>query len=245
MSSANGHRWWICRACRAIRRQSTVSWRKSDAPCRAAVRNSSLVNTACVPEIGKALAVSGLPLITLVHELASSFSYADFKTIYDSSLKVVYPAAFVRTEAHREFPLQIAKTAILPQGLLKPEFGSKPDGRMRASLLEEIGAPPGAFIVLGCGTLDLRKGIDVFVKVASAAIKSRRRDGAVRAFAFRLAWIRRDSQALAILVCSTGYRPARRSATMSILSARWRIPSRTSSRQTASSSRRAWIRSRA
>ena len=132
----------------------------------------ALVNTACVPQVGEALGATGIPLITLVHELASGFSYDVFKTIYDSSRFVVYPAAFVREEAHRLHPLPMAKSMVIPQGLLDPEFGRSESGQARQALLEEIGAPADAFVVLGCGSLDLRKGIDVFVKVAIAANKT-------------------------------------------------------------------------
>jgi glycosyltransferase involved in cell wall biosynthesis len=130
-----------------------------------------LANTACVASIVKELAASGVPLITLIHEMASSFSYVDFKAVYDSSRLVIYPAEFVRAEAHNEFPLPIDKTAVLPQGLLNPRFGRKTDPAMRAALRKQIGAPSDAFIVLGCGTVDFRKGVDIFVKLAFAAIK--------------------------------------------------------------------------
>ena len=142
-----------------------------------------LVNTACVPEIGEALSDTGIPAITLIHELASGFPYEVFKAIYDYSRLVIYPAEFVREEAHKLYPLPVARAAILPQGLLDPTFGRGDAEECRAMLLKEIGAPKNAFLVMGCGTLDLRKGVDVFARVA-AATAAPARDGNQRPFHF-------------------------------------------------------------
>ena len=130
-----------------------------------------IVNTACVDQEVVAFG-GGIPLITLIHELASSFSEARFQSIYAKSNMVIFPAEFVRNEAHVLYTLPVEKTAVLPQGLLDPDFGQGDAQQARASLLEEIGAEPEAFIVLGCGTMDLRKGLDTFVHVARATLRA-------------------------------------------------------------------------
>jgi glycosyltransferase involved in cell wall biosynthesis len=134
----------------------------------------AIVNTACVSEIGEVVAAAGIPMVTLVHELASSITAAEFKAIYDASALVIYPAEFVRDEAHRTYELPIAKSRVMPQGLLDPRYGEGDRLTARADLLAEIGAPDDAYLVLACGTLDLRKGIDIFVRVAAASRASRR-----------------------------------------------------------------------
>ncbi len=130
----------------------------------------ALVNTACVEQIGKSLAMAGLAVITLVHELAAAFDRQVFDTIYDTSAAVIYPAAFVRREAHITHALPIEKTECLPQGLLDPRFGTGDRIAARRDMLELLDAPEDAFVVLGCGSLDLRKGIDIFASAAIAAI---------------------------------------------------------------------------
>ncbi len=130
-----------------------------------------IANTACINQ--EAFTFHGtIPWITLIHELASSFSEERFRSIYANSDLVIYPAEFVRNEAHVLYPLSVEKTAVLPQGLLDPEFGLGDAQQARASVLEEIAAEPDAFIVLGCGTMDLRKGIDTFVHVARATLRA-------------------------------------------------------------------------
>src|SRR5262249_33715262 len=99
-----------------------------------------IMNTACVSSLTEAFHAAGLPVVTLVHELASIFDFADFKNIYDYSQLVVYPSTAVRDEAHTNYLLPISKTEIIPQGLLNPDFGRIDKAAARASLLREIGA---------------------------------------------------------------------------------------------------------
>jgi glycosyltransferase involved in cell wall biosynthesis len=59
--------------------------------------------------------------------------------------------------------------------LLDPDFATGVDRvTSRQQLCSELGAPPDAFIVLGCGTLDLRKGIDHFANTAREMIRNSR-----------------------------------------------------------------------
>ena len=131
-----------------------------------------IANTACVDQIAAPFAEAGIPVVTLVHEIASGFEARVFESIYASSKRVIYPAAFVRDEAHRAHVLPSDKDAIAPQGLLEPAFGRLEPEPARRAVIAELGLPDDAFIVLGAGTLDLRKGVDVFVKVAAKVLRS-------------------------------------------------------------------------
>ncbi len=135
-----------------------------------------LVNTACVSTVGRTLAEAGLPVITLVHELAAAFDRTAFETIYQSSSAVIYPASYVLREAHMTYTLPVEKAAVLPQGLLDPAFGGGDRDAARRAVLDMLDAPDDAFIVLGCGTLDLRKGIDLFARAAAASIAAQEAD---------------------------------------------------------------------
>ena len=121
--------------------------------------------------VAKELASHGVPLISLVHELPSSYTHQDYTTVFDASHRVVFPVHAVReaTEAFTDVPY--GKGLVLSQGLLNPKFGtgiSREESHQR--IRKELGLPDNAFIVLGCGTLDLRKGIDHFVNVARDTI---------------------------------------------------------------------------
>ena len=113
------------------------------------------------------LAKHGVPLISLVHELPSSYTHQDYTTVFDASHRIVFPVHAVReaTEAFTDVPY--GKGLVLSQGLLNPAFGTgitREESHQR--IRKELGLPDNAFIVLGCGTLDLRKGIDHYVNIA-------------------------------------------------------------------------------
>jgi glycosyltransferase involved in cell wall biosynthesis len=117
------------------------------------------------------LAAHGIPTIALVHELPSSYTHEDYSTVFDASHRVVFPVHAVReaTEAFTEVPY--GKGTVLSQGLLDPAFGTGISrDEAHARLRKELNLPDNSFIVLGCGTLDLRKGIDHYVNVARATI---------------------------------------------------------------------------
>ncbi len=109
----------------------------------------------------------GIPVVFLIHELPSSYEATDYQSVYDCSQKIYFPIEAVRDAANARLPVPAGKVEVLPQGLLDPAFGTRIDRpAARHKIREEMGLPRDAFLVLGCGTLDLRKGIDHFAGVA-------------------------------------------------------------------------------
>lgn len=108
-----------------------------------------------------------VPIVYLLHEYPTSYEAGEFAKIYQYSNKMVFPCQAVRNAAHQAVPIPEAKATIHPQGLLDDEFGTritKADARKK--LRQTLGLPEDAYIVLGCGTIDLRKGIDHFIAIA-------------------------------------------------------------------------------
>jgi glycosyltransferase involved in cell wall biosynthesis len=60
---------------------------------------------------------------------------------------------------------------VLGQGVLNPRFGSGTREAHRAAVLHELGFPASTRLVLGCGTVDRRKGADLFVEVARRVLE--------------------------------------------------------------------------
>ena len=119
----------------------------------------------------------GVPCVSLVHELPSGYDAAAYQHVYSVSKKVVFPIEFVRNAANQLTPLPDDKTIVLPQGLLTPGFGTQIcREEARASLRDELNLPNEAFVVLGCGTLDLRKGVDHFVNIARQVCEAQKAD---------------------------------------------------------------------
>ena len=109
----------------------------------------------------------GIPVTFLIHELPSSYEEHDYRQVYDCSERIIFPVDAVRDAAHQRIPIPANLCQVLPQGLLNPDFGRALDpNEARKQIRRELELPEDAFIVLGCGTLDLRKGIDHYCGVA-------------------------------------------------------------------------------
>ena len=117
--------------------------------------------------IAEEITAAKIPIVYLVHELPCSYAEEDLQNIYRYSEKVVFPVHAVREAAEAKAPMPSGKAIVLPQGLLNPDFGKTTTREQaRAQIRRELSLPEDSFIVLGCGTLDLRKGIDHFANVA-------------------------------------------------------------------------------
>ncbi|HMP80576.1 MAG TPA: glycosyltransferase [Pirellulaceae bacterium] len=114
-----------------------------------------------------------IPVVSLIHELPSSYSESDYQLVYSASEKVVFPAQCVRTATDLKLSIPHDKALVMPQGLLNPRFGSHLNRHhARQAIRHELNLPDTARIVLGCGTLDMRKGIDHFAQVAMAMLRN-------------------------------------------------------------------------
>ena len=117
--------------------------------------------------IAKEIAGENVPVIMLVHELPSSYSEEDYQSVYEIAQKVIFPVHHVREAAHEKTPIPLSKSVVLSQGLLNPDFGKSITRDVaHAQIRSELNLPENSFIVLGCGTLDLRKGIDHYAAIA-------------------------------------------------------------------------------
>ena len=127
--------------------------------------------------IAHQLANHGVPCISLVHELPSSYSEEDYHFVFEASRKVVFPVHAVRDAADAKTPLPQGKSIVLSQGLLNPDFGNGiTREKAHSQIRKELSLPEDAFIVLGCGTLDLRKGIDHFAAIAREVVNTNHSD---------------------------------------------------------------------
>jgi len=126
----------------------------------------AICNTSVINHYAMAFKRLGLPVITLVHEMAERHSETQLREIYAASDRVIFPAQFVRATAHRKALLPPRKALVISQGLLDEKFATGDRAEARRAVLKELNLSEDAFLVLGCGTADLRKGIDLFVELA-------------------------------------------------------------------------------
>lgn len=116
--------------------------------------------------IAAELARAGIPVVSLVHEMASSYTENDFHLINAASQLIVFPCEAVAKAAQAKVPLPPSKVHVYPQGLLRSNFGKHLERvAARQAIRAELGLTDDSRIVLGCGTLDMRKGIDHFAAI--------------------------------------------------------------------------------
>jgi glycosyltransferase involved in cell wall biosynthesis/predicted O-methyltransferase YrrM len=111
-----------------------------------------------------------IPTIMLAHEFGSLYPPNSLRTAFDMASEIVFPAQIVaRSSLEMYPPLRKRPVRILPQGVcvlpgtIAPPVQSLPAVDALARAREE-----GAFIVLGVGTVNFRKGVDLFLAAAMA-----------------------------------------------------------------------------
>lgn len=143
------------------------------------------VSFAIVNSIESRAALPGLarrfiPTVTLIHEFASySRPREAFSEAILWSTEVVFSASVTHENALAEYPhFNNCQFHIIPQGRcalpsVEKERASrlKEDAKVLGALRPE-GLPKDTVLVLGAGTVELRKGVDLFIACAAAIVQS-------------------------------------------------------------------------
>ena len=140
---------------------------------------NSIVSTPILPSFWE----NGIPSAHLIHEFSS---YTRPDTMFTESAfyssRLVFSSKLVLENALQSHPhLSNKAPLVLPQGRCEPpvETGSPSDAaaeRMRIdSLLRPAGSPDNLFIVIGLGTVQLRKGVDLFLECARRVSRKKSR----------------------------------------------------------------------
>jgi glycosyltransferase involved in cell wall biosynthesis len=132
----------------------------------------AFVNTTVGGHFLVTLKEAGLRCIALVHELRDLILSYQLETqaqaIAEHADRVVFPAPEVR-DAFLEFGrIAPEKIVIRPQGVLNPNpYCGAARTQVRQALRQRLGLPNDAWVVLGVGYGDLRKGLDYFLEIAA------------------------------------------------------------------------------
>ncbi|MDR3568206.1 MAG: glycosyltransferase [Syntrophobacteraceae bacterium] len=152
----------------------------------------AVVNSLESREALVALRKAGVPSVLLVHEFASLWQ-VDMKRVAAGACQMVFPAPLVWRDAVGMFP-QIASRPVniihqgqcrIPLEWLHGET-SRGEAEHIASLMRPLGAKDDAVVVMGCGTIEMRKGVDLFLAAADAL---KRLSPALR---FRFVWVGKE-----------------------------------------------------
>lgn len=130
----------------------------------------ALVNTACCVSIMPDIKKNNIPLISFIHDYTYAWHENYLKILYDKSDRIVYSTQFMVEKNKHDYNFDLSKTSIIPQGLYKEEFLDADLDLLRSETRKKLGIPENAFVVMGCGSIHPRKGIDVFIQTAIQTI---------------------------------------------------------------------------
>jgi glycosyltransferase involved in cell wall biosynthesis len=134
----------------------------------------AITNTIDARLMLKPLALAHVPIVALVHEFASYLTpMGEMGRSLEWATQIVFSAPSVASSAISDYPnIENRIIHILPQGQSKlPPAPTVQTGSEQQQLLRRALHPPGAedsLVVLGCGTIFPRKGVDLFCSCAAA-----------------------------------------------------------------------------
>lgn len=138
--------------------------------------NFAILNSAETRELGPALSRAGVGVIQLVHEFpATVYPVSTARDMVLMAHQLVFPAEVVARAFMADHPyLAHRQYSVLAQGVpeLPPAMTILPAKTGSATKAPTtIPGGPDTFLVLGLGSVDYRKGVDLFIAAASAAVR--------------------------------------------------------------------------
>jgi glycosyltransferase involved in cell wall biosynthesis len=127
-------------------------------------------NTVTNGNLLEALAILKVPMVTYVHELEMGIqqytSPAEFQKTLSFSESFIACAASVKQNLIENHAIDATKISVLPSLLPDSALSFKSSQHRKNELRNKYKIPENAFLVGGMGTVDLRKGVDVFLQTA-------------------------------------------------------------------------------
>lgn len=124
------------------------------------------LNSVETRTIGRAMNDLGLFCTCLFHEIPDFYPSSVLNEVNNWAHRLIFPSDFTKSQFIKRVPRSTKISELIPQGLLESKFTRLPRYQCRAKVLEELKLPISTSIVIGCGTMDRRKGIDLFCLAA-------------------------------------------------------------------------------
>ena len=128
-------------------------------------------NTIANGDILPILKQLNIPIKTYVHELEMGIQQytkpENFQNVLKLSSVFIACSESVKENLIKNHQIDATNIEVLPSLLPNSALNYKTDTWVNEKLKNRYNIPPTAFIVGGMGTVDLRKGIDIFLQVAS------------------------------------------------------------------------------
>lgn len=145
------------------------------------LRNKGVKNAICNTTVAgvfvPALKNEGIIATSLIHELpgliVDNSLEGALQLISDHADRIVFPAQKNLEAVAEIVDFPVGKTIVRPQGVFRHNRyrGSEQRSRARVVLRKKLGLPESSRIVLAVGYADRRKGVDLFLEMASELLK--------------------------------------------------------------------------
>jgi glycosyltransferase involved in cell wall biosynthesis len=136
------------------------------------IQNFDLIisNTVTNGDIMPILKQLNVPIKTYVHELEMGIQQyttsENFEIVKASSSSFIACAESVKENLIVNHNIDTTLIEVLPSLLPESALSYKSEKSLNEKLRKQYNIPPDAFLVGGMGTVDLRKGVDIFLQVA-------------------------------------------------------------------------------
>jgi glycosyltransferase involved in cell wall biosynthesis len=136
---------------------------------------NTVVTSVIIPQLKK----SFIPVAYLLHDYTHSIDKQTLKYSYELSDVIIYSTPFMINKNLADYKFNLDKTFILPQGLYKNEFLEPRSIKDRLLIREQNSIPHDALVVIGCGSVNTRKGVDIFTTTAINVLSKWRADNEI------------------------------------------------------------------
>ena len=142
--------------------------RKSSSPCVV------FCNTIATAGVAEQCRLHGVPVVTWIHETITMIDehFGGRKTVQcmaHASRQIVCSSQGIATSLTETHGIPLGNILVVPLGIDAPP-ANLDRAEERQAVRKELGLRPEARIVLACGTLEQRKGTDLFVQLAAKVI---------------------------------------------------------------------------
>ena len=135
---------------------------------------SAILNTVISGSYARLFKSAGIAVTTLIHETAETISIHGWEQLAQKagmfSDNLVFPCEAVRAGFNEIVDSPHGTEHVHPQGIYLDD--TQPDDEAGHTALAEMGIHDDDILVLGSGTIELRKGTDLFVSSATSLIRS-------------------------------------------------------------------------
>ncbi len=136
--------------------------------------NKAICNTCVTGDLTEILHESGYNVVSLIHELPSLIEQYNLaencRTLSKYSNSIVFASDYVAEKFLEKIKTSQSKVHIYSQGIRSNTF-LESAGIVREEVRREFNIPTQSKVVIGCGYGDIRKGIDLFVQLASIVVR--------------------------------------------------------------------------